>query len=114
MPVCAPGTAEAPPEPEGIAGSWRASVAANVAIGRIAAFAGGCAGAGPSSGFSGWNTMSGAVISATPETRKRSGRAPGRAVSETTSPMCAWSVAAICWSSTIAPGFSEPCKKRKV
>ena len=36
----------------------------------IAAFDGGCAGAGPSSGFSGWNTMSGAVISATPETRK--------------------------------------------
>ena len=53
------------------------SVAANVPTGMIAALAGGCAGAGPSSGFSGWKTTSGAVISATPETRKRCGRAPG-------------------------------------
>ena len=36
----------------------------------IATLAGGWAGAGPSSGFSGWKTTSGAVISATPETAK--------------------------------------------
>ena len=50
---------------------------AKVASGMIDALAGGCAGAGPSCGFSGWKTTSGAVISATPETRKRFGRRPG-------------------------------------
>ena len=42
-------------------------------------FAGGCAGAGPSSGFSGWKSTSGAVTSATPLTRSRRGRAPAAA-----------------------------------
>ena len=67
-------------------GSSGAIVRANVASGRIAALDGGCAGAGPSCGLSGWNTVSGAVISATPETRNRCGRAPGRGVIVTVSP----------------------------
>jgi hypothetical protein len=55
----------------------------------IAAFAGGVDGAGPSCGLSGWNATSGAVISATPETLKLRGRAPGRGVIVTVSPICA-------------------------
>ena len=39
-----------------IDGSAGATFAANVANGRIAIFAGGCAGAGPSNGFSGWKS----------------------------------------------------------
>ena len=80
----------------------------------IAMSAGGCAGAGPSSGFSGWKRTSGAVTSATPLTRNRCGGAPGRGVSVTVSPSCACSVAASCWSSTISPGRSDPRRKRKV
>ena len=72
------------------------SVEANVSSGRIAAFAGGWAGAGPSSGLSGWKTTSGAVISATPETRKRCAGTPARARKETVSPIRACSVAASC------------------
>jgi hypothetical protein len=52
VPVWAPGTAETPTA-ELIVGSAGAILAANVANGRIAMFAGGCAGAGPSSGLSG-------------------------------------------------------------
>ncbi len=77
-------------------------------------FAGGCAGAGPSSGLSGWNSWSGAVTSAMPLTRSRTGRAPRRGVSVTVSPGCTCSVAASCWSRTISPGLSEPRRKRNV
>ena len=52
-----------------IVGSCGASVRAKVPVNMIAAFCGGCAGAGPRSGLSGWKTWSGAVISATPVTR---------------------------------------------
>ena len=52
-PVCAPGTAEEPAPASATVGSSGASVRANVASGRIAALDGGCAGAGPSCGFSG-------------------------------------------------------------
>ena len=76
--------------------------------------AGGWAGAGPSSGLSGWNSTSGAVTSAMPLTRSRIGFAPRRGVSATVSPGCTCSVAASCWSKTISPGRSEPRRKRKV
>ena len=51
-------------------GSCGASVRAKVSSGRIAMCAGGWAGAGPSSGLSGWKSTSGAVTSAMPLTRK--------------------------------------------
>jgi hypothetical protein len=77
-------------------------------------FAGGCAGAGPSSGLSGWNSWSGAVTSPTPPTRSRTGRAPFRGVRVIVSPGCTWSVAANCWSSTIWSAFSDPRGNRNV
>ena len=49
-------------------GASRPSVWAKVPRSMIAAFEGGCAGAGPTEGLSGWKTLSGAVISATPVT----------------------------------------------
>jgi len=77
-------------------------------------FEGGWAGAGPSSGLSGWKSMSGAVTSATPLTRKRRGAVPARVISATVSPGVTWRVAASCWSNTTSPGRSEPLRKRKV
>jgi len=83
-PVCAPGTPEAPTaETAGRAGATRR---ANVPMGRIATSAGGCAGAGPESGFSGWKRTSAAVTSAIPETRNDTGFTPVLGVSEIVSP----------------------------
>ena len=113
-PSWAPGTAELPTLAGVIVRRAGATVRANVWTGIIATSAGGWAGAGPSCGFSGWNTRSGAVTSATPETRKGRGAAPGRGVSETVSPIRARSVAASCWSSTMRPGASPPWSRRKV
>ena len=62
VPVWAPGCALAPEAPVAIVGRRGASVLAKVLVSMIAAFCGGCAGAGPSSGLSGWKTWSGAVI----------------------------------------------------
>ena len=75
---------------------------------------GGCAGAGPSSGFSGWKRTSGDVTSATPVTRRRSGRTPRRGASAIVSPTRACSVAASCWSSTTPPSRSAPRSILKV
>ena len=114
VPVWAPGTAEEPMLAPIRVGSWGASVRAKVPSGMIATFAGGCAGAGPSCGLSGWKRRSGAVTSATPPTRKRRGAPPGLLRIATVSPIRARSVAASCWSSTTWPGRSEPRRKRNV
>ena len=95
VPLCEPGTAEAPAA-EPIDGSVGATLAANVASGRMAMSAGGWAGAGPSSGLSGWKSASGAVTSAIPLTRNRIGVEPRRGVKVTMSPGCTCSVAASC------------------
>ena len=58
--------------------------------------------------------MSAAVTRAIPETRSRTGLAPGFTVSEIVSPGCAWSVAASCWSSAISPDRSDPRRNRSV
>ena len=67
-------------------GSEGAIRVAKVSNGRIAMSAGGCAGAGPISGLSGWKSWSAAVTSAIPLTRSRMGLAPRRGVSVTRSP----------------------------
>ena len=77
---------------------------ANVGSGITMISAGGCAGAGPSSGLSGWNRTSGAVTNAIPLTVNRRGAAPVTGTIEIVSPILACSVAASCWSSTTLPG----------
>ena len=85
----------------------------NVSYGTIATSTGGCAGAGPTSGFSGWKSVSPAVTFAIPLTGRRTGGRPFRVVSRISSPTCAWSVAASCWSSTRPPERSAPWSMRK-
>src|SRR5207253_2422385 len=80
--VRVPGTVPADGLPGDVVRSAGASLRANVPVARTAMFAGGCAGAGPASGFSGWKRTSGAVASAAPLTRKRCGRARGRGDAE--------------------------------
>src|SRR5882672_6218260 len=76
--------------------------------GMIATSAGGDAGAGPSSGISGWKRVSPAETTATPVTFSGTGFAPARGDISTVSPTPACRVAASCWSSTTPSLFSEP------
>ena len=68
-PCCDPGAAVVVAFAWLIDPSAGATVPANVSSGRIATFAGGWAGAGPTSGFSGWKSTSAALRRATPPTR---------------------------------------------
>ena len=107
-PSGAPGTAAAAALGGGAEARRGATFAANVLNGTIAMSAGGWAAAGPTSGFNGWKSTSAAVTTATPDTGRRTGCWPRRTVIATRSPICAWSVAASCWSSTTAPSRSPP------
>ncbi len=69
-----------------IVGSCGASFCANVPTVVTAISTGGCAGAGPSNGFSGWKRTSPALTTEMPLTRSRTGGRPGRAVKDTMSP----------------------------
>ena len=91
-----------------IAPSVEPNCLTNDANGMIAMSAGGDAGAGPSSGISGWKSVSADETTATPVTFNGTGFAPARGESRTVSPTPACSVAASCWSSTTPSPFSDP------
>ena len=80
----------------------------------MATLAGGWAGAGPSSGFSGWNRTSGAVTSATPLTRKRTGFARGRGVERDRVAELSLERRRELLVEDDSAGLSEPCRKRNV
>lgn len=67
-------------------GSCDASFCANVPTVMTAISTGGCAGAGPSNGLSGWKRMSPAVTTEIPLKRSRTGGRPAFAVKLTMSP----------------------------